>query len=241
MPHFALLGAGFSRNWGGPLSEEMTGSLLSELHDDAALVKALRQGPFEDAFQGFAPTADRATPSQRRFEEAIKGVFTRLNKTFVNKQFEFCNEVEFSIKNFLARFDAIFTLNQDLLLEIHYVQTFIQQRRFNTVLLPGLRLSSFPAPGTGPYDLTKTTWQPTNDFTIHQGCQPFFKLHGSTNWETETGERVLIMGNAKSGAIARYPILSHYHEQFAAHLRTGDARLMVIWLQLSRRSYQERN
>jgi hypothetical protein len=138
---------------------------------------------------------------QQRFQATVSGVFARLNKTFVTKQFEFSNEVEFSIKNFLARFDAIFTLNQDLLLEIHYVQTFIQQRRFNTVLLPGLRLAAFPAAGTGPYDLTQTTWQPTNDFTIHPGCQPFFKLHGSTNWETEAGERVLTMGNAKSGAM----------------------------------------
>ena len=46
MPHYLLLGAGFSRNWGA-LSEEITGSLLSELHDDAELARTLRQGPFE--------------------------------------------------------------------------------------------------------------------------------------------------------------------------------------------------
>ena len=56
MPHYLLLGAGSSRNWGGPLSEEITGSLLAELYDDATLVSALRQGPFEDAFRGFSPT-----------------------------------------------------------------------------------------------------------------------------------------------------------------------------------------
>ena len=54
MPHYLLIGAGFSLNWGDPLSEEITGSLLGELHDDAELANALRQGPFEDAFQGFA-------------------------------------------------------------------------------------------------------------------------------------------------------------------------------------------
>jgi hypothetical protein len=228
MPHYLLLGAGFSRNWGGPLSEEITGSLLGELHDDAALARALRNGPFEDAFQGFAPAAGPVAAGQRRFEAAITGVFSRLNKTFVTRQFEFCNDIEFSIKNFLARFDAIFTLNQDLLLEIHYVQTFIQQRRFSSVILPGLRLSSFPAAGTGPYDLTMTKWRATDDFTIHQSCQPLFKLHGSTNWETEAGEPLLIMGNAKSGAIRCSAILRHYHDAFAARLRQGNARLMVI-------------
>ena len=227
MPHYLLLGAGFSRNWGGPLSEEITGSLLAELYDDATLVSALRQGPFEDAFRGFSPTG-AVDLSQRRFEDAISGVFSRLNKTFVNETFEFSNYVAFSIKDFLAQFDAIFTLNQDLLLEIHYMQTFIQQRRFSSVILPGMRLASFPAAGTGRYDLTMTTWRPTDDYTIHQGCQPLFKLHGSSNWETQAGERLLIMGNAKSGAIERYDILRHYHEQFSARLSDGSVRLMVI-------------
>jgi hypothetical protein len=56
MGRYLLIGAGFSRNWGGPLSEEITGSLLGELHDDLAIANALRRGPFEDAFQGI-PTA----------------------------------------------------------------------------------------------------------------------------------------------------------------------------------------
>lgn len=37
MAHYLLIGAGFTRNWGGPLSEEITGSLLGELHDDPKL------------------------------------------------------------------------------------------------------------------------------------------------------------------------------------------------------------
>jgi hypothetical protein len=44
MAHYLLIGAGFTRNWGGPLSDEVTGSLLSELHDDPVLAKALRSG-----------------------------------------------------------------------------------------------------------------------------------------------------------------------------------------------------
>jgi hypothetical protein len=50
MGHYLLVAAGFSRNWGGPLSEEITGNFLGELHDDEAITGALRRGPFEDAF-----------------------------------------------------------------------------------------------------------------------------------------------------------------------------------------------
>jgi SIR2-like protein len=229
MPNYLLIGAGFSRNWGGPLSEEITGSLLGELHDDAQLANALRQGPFEDAFQGFGPAtgSPEAVARQQRFQNAVSGVFARLNKTFLAKQFEFSNDVEYSIKRFLTRFDAIFTLNQDLLLEIHYMQMFGAQPRWSGVLIPGMR-AVLPAPGTGPFDFTMTRWRPTDDFAVHQSCQPFFKLHGSSNWETEAGERVLIMGGSKSGAIQRFPVLKHYHDRFAAYLGQGNARLMVV-------------
>ena len=229
MPHYLLIGAGFSRNWDGPLSEEITGSLLGELSDDAELAAALRQGPFEDAFPGFTPAtgSSQAIARHQRFQDAVAGVFARLNRTFLNKQFEFNPNLEFSIMDFLARFDAIFSLNQDLLLEIHYIQRFVQRRRWSSVVLPGMR-PILPAPGTGPFDATMHTWQPTEDFTVHQGCQPLFKLHGSSNWQTAAGERVLIMGGAKSGAIQQFPVLRHYHDQFAAHLRQGNARLMVI-------------
>jgi hypothetical protein len=126
MGHYLLVGAGFSRNWGGPLSEEITGSLLGELYDDAVIAKALRRGPFEDAFVGFHSAAP-AGASQIRFQKAVIDLFSRLKKSFVTKQFEFSKEVNFSVKSFLSKFDSIFSLNQDLLLEIHYHQ-FAQRR-----------------------------------------------------------------------------------------------------------------
>jgi len=229
MGHYLLIGAGFSRNWGGPLSEEVTGSLLGELSDDAEITSALRRGPFEDAFQGFQATAPGNPANARltRFQTAVSGLFTRLNKTFINKKFEFSNAVAFSVTQFLARFDAIFSLNQDLLLEIHYVQTFVSHGKWNGVVHPGLRCEP-PAAGTGPYDLTMCKWVPSPSVAAGPGSQPFYKLHGSSNWQTESGEPLLIMGNAKTGAIQRFSVLRHYHEQFAARLNEGNGKLMVI-------------
>jgi hypothetical protein len=229
MPHYLLVGAGFSRNWHGPLSEEITGSLLGELHDDPELTAALRRGPFEDAFQGFLPATGsfETIARQRRFQNAVTELFARLNKSFLTKQFEFNNDVDLSMKRFLSRFDAIFSLNQDLLLEIHYMQTFVQQGKWSGVALPGMQPSA-PAPGTGPFDFTMTTWRPMSDFTVPPNFQPLFKLHGSSNWRTESGEPVLIMGGAKSGAIQRFPTLKNYHERFAALLNRPNVRLMVI-------------
>jgi len=61
------------------------------------------------------------------------------------------------------------------------------------------------------------------------GQQPYFKLHGSSNWMTgASGERMLVLGGGKSIAISRDPLLSWYQRQFAEVLARPDAKLMVI-------------
>jgi hypothetical protein len=101
---------------------------------------SLKGSNIEDAFQGFQPAtgAPEAAARQRRFQNAVSDLFTRLNKTFLAKQFEFNNDLAFSMQAFLSKFDAIFSLNQDLL-EIHYMQTLIQQGKWSGVILPGMQ------------------------------------------------------------------------------------------------------
>jgi SIR2-like domain len=229
MGYYLLIGAGFTRNWDGPLSEEITGSLLGELHDDPEIVAALRKGPFEDAFQGFLPPKSTGPAAQQliRFQTAVTDLFGRLNKTLIDRNFEFSEFVEFSVKRFLAKFDAIFSLNQDLLLEIHYIQTFISQGKWSGVVIPGMNLVP-PTGHAGPTDMTMNIWRPTSDVGGGAGFQPFYKLHGSSNWQTNSGEPLLIMGNAKAGAIQKFSVLRNYHEQFSARLNEGNAKLMVV-------------
>lgn len=228
MGRYLLIGAGFSRNWGGPLSEEITGSLLGELNDDLEIANALRRGPFEDAFQGFQlPSAARPPDAKLiRFQDAVSSLFSRLNKSFP-KNFEFNNELDFSVKSFLAKFDAIFSLNQDLLLEIHYVYGFGLQEKWGGVFLPGMGRVA-PRDHIGPFDPTICKWIPTDNPVGSPGFQPFYKLHGSSNWQTQSGEPLLIMGNWKTGAIERFPVLRSYHTEFAARLSEYNSKLMVI-------------
>ena len=44
-----LLGAGFSKNWNGPLATEVTAHLISLLQGDAYLCDLLHRTNFEDA------------------------------------------------------------------------------------------------------------------------------------------------------------------------------------------------
>jgi len=129
------------------------------------------------------------------------------------------------VKHFLARFDAIFSLNQDLLLEIQY-NNFVPHGKWSRVILPGMQ-GTPPLGHAGPIDWTTVTWRPAPN-PSHTMLQPLYKLHGSSNWQSETGEQLLIMGNAKTGAIDRFPVLRRYREEFAARLNEGNSKLMVI-------------
>src|SRR5258708_5661880 len=56
-----------------------------------------------------------------KLQGAIIAMFNDINRMFeVNTQFEFSNHITYSVTKFLARFDAIFSLNQDSLLELRY-------------------------------------------------------------------------------------------------------------------------
>jgi hypothetical protein len=228
LPHFLLIGAGFTRNWGGPLSDEVTGSLLGDLHDDTELAAALRRGPFEEAFQGFQRLAGSAkvSDSQRRLQDAVINLFTRLNRTLLELRFDFTRDKQFSIRDFLAKFDAIFSLNQDLLLEIHYRPDFGQRGRWNEAAVPGMRAEQLE--GSEHYGVFAEYWVPTEGFEVKSTSQPFLKLHGSTNWRAASGELMLIMGNQKSGAIESFPVLRRYHDYFSSSIGQLNAKLMVI-------------
>src|SRR5713101_3447523 len=76
-----------------------------------------------------------------RLQGAIVGMFNDINRRFeVSTQFEFSNTTTFSVKHFLARFDAIFTLNQDSLLELHYrdAMEVTNPMRWNGMQMPGI-------------------------------------------------------------------------------------------------------
>src|SRR5262249_22709683 len=159
---------------------------------DAYLANQLRNRPFEELFSGFAPPSDGGDAAERqlRLQNAVKATFDRVNRAFHRSDFEFRRqnfEQRFSEPGFLQNFDVIFTLNQDLLLETAY----IDPSRFRELTFPGLQRI---APGS---DIWRDNGERT--LALKTSVQPYIKLHGSTNWQSDAGESVLIMGNAKSG------------------------------------------
>jgi hypothetical protein len=72
--------------------------------------------------------------------------------------------VAHSIQKFLVRFDAIFTLNQDLLIEVHYNNQNVvlwQGTRWQGYELPGMREQPWADPLAGR---VQSKWVPLDQF-----------------------------------------------------------------------------
>jgi hypothetical protein len=252
--HILLLGAGFSRNWGGWLADEAFEYLLGHPRIDDGLRTLLwrhkGKGGFEAAVDEQQTQTAQETEGDKalrtsmmggvvsntamldhaqRLDEAIRGMFADMNKAFATVNFEFQNSIDYSVRSCLVRFDAIFTLNQDVLMEQHYLtSSFVaaSRGRWNGWQIPGME--PIPPEGVQPHEMN---WVPmdASEFVLREKCQPYFKLRGSSTWiDDRSGREMLIIGGDKPSAIERHPILKWNHEQFRVYLSKPETRLMVI-------------
>ncbi len=238
----ALLGAGFSRNWGGWLAAEAFEYLLGCPQVDPSLRDLLwkyrRTEGFEGALGELQTEHIRSpTPASRgrlrQLEDAIAQMFSAMDAGFATAQFEFQNDDRYLLRTLLRRFDAIFTLNQDLLLERHYLNSNVMlgnPRRWNGWQMLGMRPENTQPVHLigGPGYENTGVWLPGGHPAIEAGLQPYVKLHGSTNWRGTNDTRIVVMGAYKKNLIDYFPVLSKLHQAFQEHLMSGPVRLMVI-------------
>ena len=239
MPYILLLGAGFSRNWGGWLASEAFEYLLGcpEIASNTDLRQLLWRhqttGGFENALAELQNADSQDNSQLGALQTAVKSMFKDMNKAFFETvEFELQTPayIPRTIATFLSRFDAIFTLNQDLLLEHHYLQNMnLGNPKWRGAQLPGMKF----VPDSDldiAHSWAKSNWQPMDekDFKIENRLQPFFKLHGSSNWNNADQSSLLIMGGQKTKGIGQTPILTWYAKQFDEYLARPQAKLMVI-------------
>ncbi len=242
MTNILLLGAGFSRNWGGWLANEVFDYLLGcpEITANSALRRALwrskDQGGFEQTLAllqsdaSFSPS-ERAAAAQP-FEAALVRTFSDMNAGLLGlADLEFPTAHPWKVGQFLAGFEAIFTLNQDLLLEHRYMPhvagASYSGQVWKGAQLPGLTL--LPGSEAATTDSwAARIWTDSGGTLVDSSLQPVFKLHGSTNWRTGDGKHVVVFGTSKAQAIDNNRLLRSYKEIFRQALCQANTRLMVI-------------
>lgn len=230
MNHVLLTGAGFTRNWGGLLAAEIAGTLMGSpfMNDNlrGLLEEHRKNGGFEGALAALQSTGG-ASDDLVLMENAVRGVFEEMNESLRDTRFEFSNEIATQVTTFLSNFDAIFTLNQDVLLELHYHSASPElrnSRKWDGVAIPGMKTQP------NSYVWPTVAWrEPDPDgIAIGKRTQPYIKLHGSANWYGPDGQRLMIAGGGKRAAIRQFPVLVRYQEIFEEYLSQLETRLMVV-------------
>ena len=224
MTDILLLGAGFSRNWGGLLANEVFEHLLAnpDIHRNVYLKELLwrfsNSGGFEYALSEVQTEYSRqpertGLKSLQALQAGIADIFEGMNDAFFDlTSMEFSKYQDRQIKTLFVRFDAIFTLNQDILLEQHYLPhvELAGHDRWIGVQIPGMKRTQTSE--GGPEAWGKDIWIPMDpeELTISERLQPFFKLHGSSNWRDAEGGQLFVVGGNKSRTIESQVVLAWY-------------------------------
>jgi hypothetical protein len=234
-----LLGAGFSRNWGGWLSQEVFNHLigLPGIRKHERLTRLLWQhqsaGGFEDAIaevqRDYRLDPTRYGAELKAFQDAVEEMFTDMNEGYAaSPSWEFQQQQAFMVRTFLVQFKTIFSLNQDLLLEQKYLNDniMLSGAQWGGWQIPGMRLK---IESVEPLQERATgIWTPSASMATDLRLQPLYKLHGSVNWRDADNQALMIIGGDKAQQIQTHPILSSYAEIFEAQLSRPESRLMII-------------
>jgi hypothetical protein len=192
MTHILLTGAGFSRNWGGYLANEAFEYLLGSAHVDDNLRRHLWAGKerrlaFEDILSGLQ-TAYQLGPFVPQLEQDLRSMTNAVNAMFADMAVAFEHTpfkgprvlAATDVVTFLREFDAIYTLNQDTLLEQKYLT-----EPNSTTAIPGIEEAGFAIQINGRNFALKKPLK--TDFSVKMGVQPYYKLHGSFNLVDRAG------------------------------------------------------
>jgi hypothetical protein len=172
----------------------------------------------------------------RNMTSAVRRMFGDMWLAFSQSKFdETFADPRLGIIRFLTRFDSIFTLNQDTLLESHYLPI-VAQEDFAKNPYQGPRNLGAHRPGLvsaldtltfGSIASQIPLYKAGDDFSPVPNLQPYFKLHGSIDIR-DGRDMMLILGGDKEADIAKHPLLESYHARFQWWLNMPRARLMVI-------------
>lgn len=231
MSHILLTGAGFTRNWGGWLAKELEGDLLARLANDRELRKLVQESAnYEEALEiARSPGLSGRSlgpEAVKRLEQAIVESFWAMNTALGHKDdMRLSDYIRPDIHKFLSGFDAIFTLNQDLLLELHYDPSQDTQSRWQGTYFPGIEPQMMPKLSAA--EVINLRRQVGTIGPRIPNLQPIFKLHGSIDWSDGTGA-LFVVGGGKEHYIEGKPLLKAYFTEFRNRLSAPNARLMII-------------
>jgi SIR2-like domain len=213
-----LLGAGFSKNWGGRLAKEVWADVFTS---KAVQVRErvrqalLKERSFEAVMEDVLTGKTYDSEDRKAIIDAVTGTFRRMDELYSQNMITVTSRRinYYTLISFLSKFSGsvLFTLNQDTLIE---------------KLLQLHHHIRFDTPNVPPHNQVSDEGPVLPILPNSEGIT-FIKLHGSYNWATSDGTPVMVIGINKSAQISGSWLLTKYRNTFQAELKTGGVKLFV--------------
>ena len=227
-----LTGAGFTRDFGGFLAQEVWSHVYNHPGVGCCpqLLSTLRKNfDYESVYHEVFREKSYMEEDKKAMNQAILESYQNLDEE-VRELHKMAGRISVNgARDLISRFEGkqnrvgfVFTLNQDLFVERHI-----------TLSLPWV--NNWPK-GECQIDLKKDCIRlpDEGELNARQVRQPlrnerlvYIKLHGSSNWQTYDGKQQMVIGLEKERDIAREPLLRSYAAIFKMVL-TKAKRLLVI-------------
>jgi len=244
--HILFTGAGFTKNFGGLLANEMWSKIFNNrrVQDHTRLMELLRTDFDYESI----------------YHQVINGNYTNEEKdsinTAINESYKVLDDIVrewtfhsgapypvniYGVNRFIERFSGnhenglFFTLNQDLFIERHFNSVMIALNLPGVAKIPDNHKTILKLP------LENNDFKPLpthDDLRAYLKANPinsilprtlnYIKLHGSFGWLSSTGTHMLVIGRQKESQISDEPLLSWYSSLFKEALSKPNRKLLVI-------------
>lgn len=243
-----LLGAGFTKNFGGLLGEEMWNLIFKQpvIQSSGTLKSLMLRDPGWN-YERIRQTMKHGPQSLpiedvRRYEQAVQQAYSNLDRIIGSANHEHPINISKLHKELIERFRGterepgiIFSLNQDLWFERKWDEN-------RSLVLPGIlrggktvdigqgRRKNYPLLSEDFLQLPTREELKSNPIENGLGNLALIKLHGSIDFLSalNKGEKSMVWGVEKKGLIVAEPLLDAYFGLFRKTLETDKLKLLVI-------------
>ncbi len=225
-----LTGAGFSADFGGFLAKEMWSKIFNnpKLNDAPKIKQELKKDfDFEKIYSRIVPNSSAFNPDEvKAFETALNDAYKIMDDDI--KQVDWFDRAGIfpqPFTKFLSFFTdyteekvgSYFTLNQDLFPERHLDWTPL-----------GFQKTEYKSNQSAPEMMLPSDDEITQFDQASKDQFLYVKLHGSTNWISDRGKDIKIVGINKKETLEKIPLLNWYFKIFEAAIYRENVRLLII-------------
>lgn len=238
-----LTGAGFTRNFGGFLANQMWDKIFNheQVQNYPCLVNLLKDNfDFESVYHAVMHGNGYTPEAQTALHQAVKSAYDQLDdatRNYWGSPDPYSSPRAVSHPGFsrlLGHFASegrsrgyIFTLNQDLFVERWYSEGGWPPKLLRT---PGMQPLFWNIPGRYLIqdDYLQAPSTPTETQEDSSKLLYYVKLHGSMNWKASDERDLMVIGGNKPAQIHREKLLQWYFDLFQEVLSCPSRHLLVI-------------